>query len=70
MRVRLVGPTLHITFAGLVPYKKIFRYGLQISRLIRAQVEAKKAYDTGRRGKVAHSALQDAKVCQSHGFSG
>jgi programmed cell death 6-interacting protein len=31
--------------------------------LIQAQVEAKKAYDTGRRGKVALSVLQDAKVC-------
>lgn len=37
------------------------RYGLQISRLIEAQVEAKKAYDKGRRGKVAASVLQDAK---------
>lgn len=38
------------------------RYGYEISRLSKAQEEAKKAYDIGRRGKITASVLEDIKV--------
>ncbi|EKM78721.1 hypothetical protein AGABI1DRAFT_59755 [Agaricus bisporus var. burnettii JB137-S8] len=37
------------------------RYGYEISRLSKAQEEAKKAYDIGRRGKITASVLEDIK---------
>lgn len=41
-----------------------FRYGIELARLVQAQVEAKEAYDISRRGRVASPVLQDAQVLQ------
>ncbi|KAF8183916.1 ALIX V-shaped domain binding to HIV-domain-containing protein [Pholiota molesta] len=37
------------------------RYGIELGRLGKAHIEAKKAYDVARRGKVAASVIQDAQ---------
>ncbi|KAH9481355.1 pH-response regulator protein palA/RIM20 [Psilocybe cubensis] len=37
------------------------RYGNELGRLAKAHIEAKQAYDVGRRGKVASTVLQDAQ---------
>ena len=42
--------------------RSFYRYGLELGRLGKAQVEAKKAYDIARRGKVAPTVLQDVQV--------
>jgi len=41
---------------------QICRYGIEIGRLLQAQIEAKKGYDIARRGGVAPAVLQDTKV--------
>lgn len=41
---------------------QIHRYGIEIGRLLQAQIEAKKGYDIARRGGVAPAVLQDTKV--------
>lgn len=38
------------------------RYGLELGRLSKAQVEAKQAYDIARRGKITPTVLQDVQV--------
>lgn len=38
------------------------RYGNELGRLAKARMEAKQAYDIGRRGKIATTVLQDAQV--------
>lgn len=66
LNTRLVGSDLFPTVTNTHQQLRCFRrYGIELGRLGKAHVEAKKAYDVARRGKVAASVIQDAQVCIS-----
>jgi len=61
--MRLVGSSLVLAYASVYQQLRSFcRYGLELGRLGKAQVEARKAYDIARRGKIAPTVLQDVQV--------
>ena len=61
--MRPVGLSLVLTYFNICLQLKSFRrYGIELGRLSKAQVEAKQAYDIARRGKITPTVLQDVQV--------